>query len=88
MNTQIKLTTAIRDPFYWVPDLTPKQREAIKLICHGYSMDRAAVMLGISKASAVSRVYNALKKLGRFYPYETKVSELAPFYFRILEELT
>lgn len=85
MDKNIELSAAIRDPFYWVPDLTQKQRVAIKLICRGYSMDKASVIMGLSKASGVNRVYNALKRISRYYHYEIKVSELAPLYFEILE---
>jgi hypothetical protein len=76
----------IREPFYWIEELTDRQREALNLACRGIRGKEMSERLGLGLRAAIALTNRAVAIINEAEDWEVTPKSLPDLIFKLIEE--
>jgi predicted DNA binding protein len=75
----------IREPFYWIEELTDRQREALNLACRGIRGEELAEKLGLRRRAALELINRAVTIINKAGGRDIKPKQLPDLILKLIE---
>ena len=75
----------IKEPFYWIEELTNRQREALNLACRGFRAPQIAEELGIRVRAATTLINRAVAIINEAEDWDIKPPALPDILLKLIE---
>ncbi len=75
----------IREPFYWIEELTDRQREALNLACRGIRGKRMAEELEVELRAAIALTNRAVAIINEAEDWDIKPKDLPDITLKLIE---
>ena len=76
----------IRKPFYWIEELTDRQREALNLACRGIRGEQLAEELGLKRRAALELINRAVTIINKAEDWDIKPKDLPDIIWKLVEQ--
>ena len=75
----------IREPFYWIEELTDRQREALNLACRGIRGEQLAEELGLKRRAALELINRAVTIINKAEDWDITPKRLPDILLKLIE---
>lgn len=85
-NEKEAVLKLIREPFYWIEELTDRQREALNLACRGIRGEQLAEELGLKRRAALELINRAVAIINKAEDWDIKPKQLPDLILKLIEQ--
>ncbi len=75
----------IKEPFYWIEELTDRQREALNLACRGIRGKQMAEELGLGLRAAIALTKRAVAIINKAEDWDITPKDLPDIILKLIE---
>ena len=76
----------IREPFYWIEELTDRQREALNLACRGIRGKEMSERLGLGLRAAIALTKRAVAIINEAEDWDITPKDLPDIIWKLVEQ--